>query len=66
MPRKNLLASVGILAVAAAIVWWRFDSFNSPARSAPIDQWEELLRERIKLPEGYRLRCSRAISGALA
>ena len=53
MPRQSLLASVGILA-AAALVWWCFGSFNVPARSASVDQWEELLRERIKLPDGYR------------
>ena len=37
------------------LVWWRFGPFNGPSRPPPRDQWEILLRERIKLPEGYRL-----------
>ena len=55
MLRKILFASVGVLAVIAAIVWWRFGAFNGAPRSLPRDQWEALLRERIKLPDGYQL-----------
>ena len=55
MLRKVLFAFAGVLAVSAAIVWWRFGSFNGAPRSPPRDQWETLLRERIKLPDGYQL-----------
>ena len=55
MLRKGLLAAVGILAVIAAISLWRFGLFSNPSWSAPRDQWETLIRERIKLPDGYRL-----------
>ena len=55
MLRKAHFAFVGVLAVSAAIVWWRFGAFNDAPRSPPRDQWEALLRERIKLPDGYRL-----------
>ncbi len=55
MLRKGLLAFVCVLAGVAAIAWWRLGPFNGPPRPPPRDQWETLLRERIKLPEGYRL-----------
>jgi len=55
MLRKGLLAFVCILAGAAAIAWWRFGPINEPSRPPPRDRWETLLRERIKLPAGYRL-----------
>lgn len=55
MLRKGLLAFVGVLVVATAIAWWRFGPVNGPLRPPPRDQWEILLRERIKLPAGYRL-----------
>ena len=55
MLRKFLFAIAGVLVAAAAIVLWRFGLFDSPSLSAPRDQWETLLRERIKLPDGYRL-----------
>ena len=54
MLRKGLLAFVCVLAVAA-IAWWRLGPINGPSRPPPRDQWEALLRERIQLPEGYRL-----------
>ena len=53
MLRKGLLAFVGVLAVAIAIVWWRLGPINGPSRPPPRDQWETLLRERIKLQAGY-------------
>ena len=55
MPRKGLLALLGFLVVIAAVALWRFGPFSSPSRAQPRDQWETLLRERIKLPDGYRL-----------
>lgn len=55
MLRKGLLALVCVLAGVAVLVWWRLGPFNGPLRPPPRDQWEILLRERIKLPEGYRL-----------
>jgi glucose/arabinose dehydrogenase len=55
MLRKGLLAFAGFLVVAGAAAWWQFGPFNGPSRPPPRDQWEILLRERIKLPDGYRL-----------
>jgi glucose/arabinose dehydrogenase len=55
MLRRGLFALVGVLVVSTAIAWWRVGPLNSPLWPAPRDQWEILLRERIKLPDGYRL-----------
>jgi glucose/arabinose dehydrogenase len=55
MLRKVLLAFAGVLTIGIAISWWRLGPFNGPSRPPPRDAWEALLRERIKLPEGYRL-----------
>jgi glucose/arabinose dehydrogenase len=55
MLRRGLFAFVGVLAVAGAIAWWQFGPFNGSPRPLPRDAWEALLRERIKLPDGYRL-----------
>jgi glucose/arabinose dehydrogenase len=55
MLRNGFFASIGLLAIIAAIGWWSVGPFNAPMRPGPRDQWEILLRERIKLPDGYRL-----------
>ena len=55
MLRKGLLALIGILTVFAGIAWLSVGPFNAPMRPPPRDQWEILLRERIKLPDGYSL-----------
>lgn len=55
MPRKFIFTLAGVLAVAAAVAVWHLGPFASPSRPAPRDQWETLLREQIKLPDGYRL-----------
>lgn len=55
MLRKGLFAFVGVLLVGAAIAWGQLGPFNGPSRPPPRDQWEILLRERIKLQDGYRL-----------
>ena len=55
MLRKYLIAFAGVLAAATAVAWWQLGPFNGPSRPPPRDAWETLLRERIKLPEGYRL-----------
>ncbi len=55
MLRKGLIVFAGVVAVAAGIAWWQLGPFNGPSRPPPRDAWEALLRERIKLPEGYRL-----------
>ncbi len=55
MLRKGFFAFVGVLLVGAAIAWGQLGPFNGPSRPPPRDQWEILLRERIKLPDGFRL-----------
>ena len=52
---KSLFAFAGVLIAAVAISWWQIGSFNGPLRPLPRDQWETLLREQIKLADGYRL-----------
>ena len=56
MLRKGLFAFAGVLAVVGTIVWWQFGPFNGPSRPQPRDAWEILLRERIKLPNGYEFK----------
>jgi glucose/arabinose dehydrogenase len=53
--RKLLISLAALLLVAAGYAYWQFGPINGPSRAPPRDQWEALLRERIKLPEGYRL-----------
>ena len=55
MLRKGLFVFVGVLVATAAFAWWTVGPFNAPLQPPPWDQWEILLRERIKLPDGYRL-----------
>ncbi len=55
MLRNGFFAFLGVLFVGTAIAWGQLGPFNGPSRSPPKDQWEVLLRERIKLPKGYRL-----------
>ena len=55
MLRRGLFAFVGVLLVGVAITGLQFGPLNGPSRPPPRDQWEILLRERIKLPDGYRL-----------
>ena len=52
--RKLVICLAALLLVAAGYVYLRFGPINGPSRPPPRDQWEALLRERIKLPEGYR------------
>lgn len=53
--RKLLISLAALLLVAAGYAYWQFGPINGPSRAPPRDQWEILLRERIKLPDGYRL-----------
>ena len=53
--RKLLISLVAVLLAAAGYAYSQLGPFNGPSRPPPRDQWETLLRERIKLPEGYRL-----------
>ncbi len=53
--RKALISVAILLLVAAGYAYSQLGPFNGPPRPPPRDQWETLLRERIKLPEGYRL-----------
>ena len=55
MLRNGFFAVLGVLFVGTAIAWGQLGPFNGPSRSPPRDQWEVLLRERIKLPKGYKL-----------
>ena len=52
--RKLLILLAAVLLVAAGYAYSQLGPFNGPSRPPPRDQWETLLRERIKLPEGYR------------
>ena len=53
MIRKfSLLVAIAVL---AALGSWQSGSSMGQSRPQPRDAWERLLRERIKLPEGYRL-----------
>lgn len=54
IPRKIFLAAL-ILVSAALFTWWQFGPFNGPSPAIAQDQLETLLRERIKLPDGYRI-----------
>ena len=55
MLRKfSILAAVAI-AVGTALGSWQSESSMGQSRPQPQDAWERLLRERIKLPESYRL-----------
>ncbi len=53
--RKILISAAVLLLAAAGYGYSQLGPFNGPPRPPPRDQWEALLRERIKLPEGYRL-----------
>ena len=52
---RLLISLAAVLLVAAGYAYSQLGPFNGPSRPPPRDQWETLLRERIKLPEGYRL-----------
>jgi glucose/arabinose dehydrogenase len=49
--RRVLIAITAFLVAAVSYGY----SQNGPGRTPPRDQWESLLRERIKLPPGYQL-----------
>ena len=53
MLRRVLWVLAGILVTAAAVLWWRNGPFNGPRQAQAREQWDVLLRERIKVPEGY-------------
>ena len=52
--QKALISLAAVLLVAVGYAYSQLGPFNGPSRPPPRDQWEILLRERIKLPEGYR------------
>ncbi len=52
--QKALIFLAAALLVAAGYAYSQLGPFNGPSRPPPRDKWETLLRERIKLPEGYR------------
>src|SRR5258708_3029343 len=52
MLRRLLIAIlVGIIG-GAGVAWYHYGPMNGPSR--PPDQWEALMRERIKVPDGYK------------
>jgi glucose/arabinose dehydrogenase len=53
--RKLLISLAAVLLVAAGYAYYQYGPINGPSRAPPRDRWEVLLRERIKLPEGYGL-----------
>lgn len=54
MLRRLLIAIlVGIIS-GAGVAWYHYGPMNGPSRPPSADQWEALMRQRIKLPEGYK------------
>ncbi|HUR42957.1 MAG TPA: PQQ-dependent sugar dehydrogenase [Aestuariivirga sp.] len=53
--RRKLLPAALILGGTVLFLWWQFSPFNGPSKAIAPDQLEALLRERIKLPAGYRI-----------
>ena len=53
MLRRILAAIVAGMLAGGFYVWWNFWPVNVPFLPPPKDQWEALLRERIKVPEGF-------------
>lgn len=53
MFRRLLIVASTVLLAAAAYVWWNVWPVNVPFLPPPKDSWEALLRERIKVPEGF-------------
>ncbi len=53
MLRRILAAIVAGILAGALYVWWNFWPVNVPFLPPPKDSWEALLRERIKVPEGF-------------
>lgn len=54
MPYRIAAVILAIVVLAGAVLWHRFGPFNGPAQPLPRDAWEALIRERIKVPAGYR------------
>jgi len=53
---RKLLFGLGVAIAGVAIVlWYLLGPFNGPSPAVAQDQLEALLRQRIKLPAGYRL-----------
>lgn len=53
MLRRILAAIVAGMLAGGFYVWWNFWPVNVPFLPPPKDQWEALLRERIKVPVGF-------------
>lgn len=49
----KLGAFFSVLGICLAIVWWRMGTVN-PASPPAEGDWAELIRDRIKVPEGWR------------
>ncbi len=53
MLRRLLLMLIALLAVSAAAAWWWFGAVNAPVLAATDGDWDKMIRERIKVPDGY-------------
>ena len=54
MMRRVLIAIlVGVIG-GAGFAWHRYGPMNGPSRPPSADQWEALMRQRIKVPHGYK------------
>lgn len=54
MVRRVVIAVIAGVIIGLAATWFMAGAVNGPSRPPPRDQWEALLGERIKVPEGYR------------
>ncbi len=54
MARRVVLAVIAGVIIGLAVAWFMLGAVNGPSRPPPRDQWEALLGERIKVPEGYQ------------
>ena len=55
MLNRMSLTGVAFIISACTLLWWNLDAAGQSTRPEPRDAWERLLREQIKLPDGYQL-----------
>ena len=52
--RNLLIIATATVIVIAGGLWWRFGPYNAPILAMASEGWEQMLGERIGVPEGYR------------